>query len=399
MSISILRWVITICIHLFLGVLPLEVFGQIGISDKTLQQFEDRESITSKYEEIQKLVSKNAAEGIAFFKSYEKAFFAYPEVHAKALIEVAEGYNQLDQYALAHTLIDSAKVLTKDSLIYYEALYNKGRFYYKERAFLNALNAFQKCKAYFQTQDTSFLKKTNEHLVANLIRLGQQYEELNKDSFFLFLLNAEEIVSQPSYSLHPNKVNVLYTLGAHYSRSYDTIKSFQYFDKASQIKVDFETSLLQNIAFEKGLVYGKLGLFDAAMQQYKISLDIATKAKDNYSIYANLMDIGRLFSDIAEYDKAKEYYLQGYELAKKIKNDYLLSNALSDLGHIEIKIRNYEKAIAYYERSLLTNDSLKNKYRILINNLGIAKAKKGLHLYAEAYRYNQAAYTLSLIHI
>jgi len=94
-------------------------------------------------------------------------------------------------------------------MIYYEALYNKGRFLYKEKALLNAFNTFKKCQTYFQQKDTSFLKKTNNHLVINLIWLSQQYEELNQDSFYLFLSKAEEIVSQPNYSNNTNKVNVL----------------------------------------------------------------------------------------------------------------------------------------------------------------------------------------------
>jgi len=131
------------------------------------------------------------------------------------------------------------------------------------------------------------------------------------------------------------------------------------------------------------------------MQQHKISLDIATKAKDNYTIYTNIMSIGRLFYDIDAFKKAMVYYQKGHDLAKEIKDDYLYSDALANLGNIHLKIKNYEQAITYYQKSIMVNDSLQNKYSIVTNNLGIAHAKKGLYLYTEANNYNQKAYNMA----
>jgi len=390
-----LKWGIKICIYLLLGVLSLDASGQTTPLNVTFQQFENKENATLKYHAIQQLISENAAKGIELFNSHQKAFSTYPDIYAKAMIVAAEGHYELAQYSMAHTLVDSAQIITKDSTISYEALYTKGRLFYKEKSVLTAFNIFNKCKPYFQKNNPEFLKKTNSYLVGSLIMLSRLYQELNQDSFFLLLSKAEKIVCQPSYTDSINKVNVLYTLGAHYARTYDTISAFQYFDKVSQIKVDFETLLSQNIAFEKGLVYGKLGLFDAALQQHKISLKIATEIKNNHSIYSNTMSLGRLFFDIGAYEKTAVYYQQGHDLAKKINNDYLFSIALTNMGQLHLKTRNFEKAITYFESSMSANDSLNNKSGIISNNLGIAMAKTEQQLFSEAYRYTQSAYIMA----
>lgn len=378
---------------IFFLIFSIESFGQLPTEDSSLVA--SKEQLVLKYQEVQNFVSTDMKKGIALFRKYEKAFSFYPGLYANTMFIVAKGYGQLKQYEKANALLDNCLSITSDSTLYSNMLYHKGTFLYSENKFSAAISVLDQCKTYYQDKEDVLLKKVNNFLAHAYFKLGFSYQASNKDSFLYYLFEAEKIVCSPNLSKDTLKVNVLYTLGANFARSYDTLKAFKYFDRATQIEVGFAEVVLQNIAFEKGLIYGKLGMFKAAMKHHKSSLAIATKNENNYSIYANISSIGHLFFDITENEKALIYYQQGYDFAKKINNTYLLSNALSNLGNTHLKTKDYDAALTYYQQAQIVNDSLDNKLDVLKTNLQIAQVKYEQGLIKEAYQYNTKAYDMA----
>ncbi|MFC9689380.1 ATP-binding protein [Kribbella sp. NPDC056951] len=96
-----------------------------------------------------------------------------------------------------------------------------------------------------------------------------------------------------------------------------------------------------------GVVYWRLGRFDAAREVYGESLSIAATSDDHREHIRALINLGLVLERVGAYTEAYENYLQSIEIAAMIGSDLATAHALHNVVHLAERLGRYDEA---YER-------------------------------------------------
>lgn len=135
------------------------------------------------------------------------------------------------------------------------------------------------------------------------------------------------------------------------------------------------------VLLKKGIVQLNANDFLGADLSLRKAYSILNKTDDYQRIYATLISLGSVSSELKEYSRAIFYYEKALETVKTGKlqtKEHQEANCLNNLGLVYSDLKDYKKAISSYKKALL-NDKLKIQnpelYSIIIDNLAYSELK------------------------
>jgi two-component system NtrC family sensor kinase len=165
--------------------------------------------------------------------------------------------------------------------------------------------------------------------------------------------------------------------------------------------VQSSITICRQLGYEKGLaeshrlmagIYEELGEEEQALENFQISLDIATKTRDTIELSTTLQAMGNFYSRKKNIDKALEFYKRLLAIINiyKIPN-YSPGTVLMLIGNVYSENSDYKKALHYFEESLKQYEAEKDYERISISlfSIGIMYNKK--EDFEKAIEYNTRA--------
>jgi len=144
-------------------------------------------------------------------------------------------------------------------------------------------------------------------------------------------------------------------------------------------KIKNESACYNNIA----LIYGKLGIYDKAIDYYFLSLKMDEILKDSSGIATSYSNIGIIQRKLRNNDKALEYYFKALKIVEKLNDENSMALCYNNIGLAYQYKKDYSKATYYLLKSLKINEKANNLNRIsgCYNNLG--------NVYFELGEYNK----------
>ncbi len=218
------------------------------------------------------------------------------------------------------------------------------------------------------------------------LKLGEYYENKNKDSTLFFYNSAESISEKiPGLDGKLKKASVINKIGNFYVTIYNYDNALKMFNQSLEILksnsgiknvVDFRKKylLLAKILGSIGLVYFSQSNYLLALKYYQISLginkDIGYKIGEAY-------DLGRIANLYYNQDKirdALDYYFQAIKIFESEGNKRGQALNLGNVGLIYLDLKNYDKALEFFFKSLKLNREIGNNKSIAFNYANIALA-------------------------
>ena len=192
-------------------------------------------------------------------------------------------------------------------------------------------------------------------------------------------------------------------LGNYYYNENVLDSSFYHYFKSEKIyKQSKDVDSYGVILLKKGVVQLNANDFLGADLSLRKAYSILNKTEDYQRIYATLVSLGSVSSELKEYSRAIFYYQKALETIK-IGNlqtsEHQEANSLNNLGLVYSDLKDYKRAIASY-RKALSNDKLKDQnpelYSIIIDNLAYSEFKSNNFANLPELYYNSLKYKNNL---
>ena len=162
----------------------------------------------------------------------------------------------------------------------------------------------------------------------------------------------------------------------------DSANAFLYFKKGLELAESIPyQDYVRTIYGDMGVAYSRSLVFDKAIENLQLSLQMCEALKDTAGMAADYNNIGILYLDLEEFEKAKPYFEKQCELSKLIMNMHGCAIGKSNMGDYFYGIEEFDKALECYKFSLNIVDSLEMPYGVMHCQLSIADVyrKKGFH--------------------
>lgn len=120
----------------------------------------------------------------------------------------------------------------------------------------------------------------------------------------------------------------------------------------------------------KGVDLSEEANFNAAMQYFTRSLELAEKERDTLTIMQSIGYIGNIYFNIYDYTRAARYMLKGYAMAEDCGDKELQSAFLTNLVGVYCKMHDKQEAQRYYKLLAAcpsTKDYATYRYYLLYN--------------------------------
>ena len=136
----------------------------------------------------------------------------------------------------------------------------------------------------------------------------------------------------------------------------------------NELKNKYISACYNNMA----LIYGKLGVYNKALDYYILSLKMDEKAGDSLGISIGYSNIGTIQRKLGNLDKALEYYFKSLKIVEKLDDKNRMSACYNNIGLAYQYKKDYEKAILYISKSLKIDEKINDLNRLAscYNNLG-----------------------------
>jgi tetratricopeptide (TPR) repeat protein len=140
----------------------------------------------------------------------------------------------------------------------------------------------------------------------------------------------------------------------------------------------------------RGLVSERMGEFDQAHADHKITLQLARTAGEHQVEWQALLDMGRLWGS-RDYKRTRDYFEEALELSRRMDDPGVLAGSLNWMGNWFTNAENPLKAAEYHQEALDIVESLKDRRELAntLDLLGIAHLM-GSDLTASVRYYNRA---------
>lgn len=140
-----------------------------------------------------------------------------------------------------------------------------------------------------------------------------------------------------------------------------------------------------------GLMAGKLGAYDKALNYYFKSLELRMQEGDLNALGVSFSNIGSTYESMRDYNKAKEFYLNSYEAKIKTDKPWTLGYSVYNLSHIYYRLEKFDSVLVYANKGKIycdsnTNCSVKDMWGV---NQALGIAHLGLDDYNRAESYFQ----------
>ena len=225
-----------------------------------------------------------------------------------------------------------------------------------------------------------------------LLRLGQNYIDIDADSAILYARQAKDIAIKIGY-----KKGIAFALkniglgdyrqGKYLETTENWNQSLLYFDSIG------DKSNVARLLSNLGGVYLDNGDEASALNQHLKSLKVAEEIKDTLRIVTAMLNIGVVYMEKEEsYKKALKYFLQAIPISEKLGNPDVTGNLTVNLGELYFSMGNKDSALFYYN---ISKEAYKNSENLsyTLNNIGRLYTSEGD--YANAKKYHDQAFGIS----
>ena len=118
-------------------------------------------------------------------------------------------------------------------------------------------------------------------------------------------------------------------------------------DAAQELKTDTRDSLFR----ARGVIYERIGNFDAARSDLENALAISRSERDEYAEWQSLMDLG--FAWLArDYGRAGDYFEKALDLARESKDDARIAHTLNRVGNWYMNNEDVQRARTFHREAL-----------------------------------------------
>lgn len=203
-------------------------------------------------------------------------------------------------------------------------------------------------------------KETHTQIRGCLLLADIYYYKNEREKGFTYLAEALDLCEK--YELEVEMIDILYSIGLHYSRnarrpdgSIDAVKMKKALDYHTRGKKLAEKHRLPELSSKgynlSGVCLMRLGRNEEAVTSYAISEKYSRQAKDSVGLGYTLDYAGTLLSEMGQYKKAEEMLLEALEIRKLLKDTFSYAINLNNVGEFYARQDNVPYGILYLEQS------------------------------------------------
>ncbi len=153
-------------------------------------------------------------------------------------------------------------------------------------------------------------------------------------------------------------------------------------------KISKDSSQLERLLFQKGLILHEQGKTEAAIQLYKTQLNYSFQS-DNPLVARYYNNLGHFYF-ITDYDSSLQYLLLAEQKGGQLDSS-LLYTIFSNIGSIYIKKKKFREALEYFDKSLRSLEMDFDSTVKATTYRALAKVYDSLKIYDSAFLYLQKA--------
>ncbi|WP_298391451.1 tetratricopeptide repeat-containing sensor histidine kinase [Flavobacterium sp.] len=170
--------------------------------------------------------------------------------------------------------------------------------------------------------------------------------------------------------------------GNYFYKKKNSDSSFFYYLKSEKFYLnlkDIENYAL--VSLKKGVVELEINDFTGADVSLTKAYNILKRTDDYKRVYACLVTLGSISTELKEYNRAIDYYNRALSLviSQNLVDDDEKSNCLNNIGLVYSEKKEYTKAIYYFNKALSKENINKAEsldfYSLIIDNLAYTKLK------------------------
>jgi len=260
---------------------------------------------------------------------------------------------------------------------------SKDNYIQKTKSYLKKIDATNSDEEALKLNDTAYITLENaknssvkrinlNQIIDNYFALGEwkKYKASSQKLLKLSESSGDSILIAKSHRY----------LGNYYYNENVLDSSFYHYVKSEKIYKNVNDIDYGVVLLKKGVVQLNANDFLGADLSLRKAYSILKMTEDYQRIYATLVSLGSVSSELKEYSRAIFYYQKALETIKigKLQGYQEEANSLNNLGLVYSDLKDYKKAIASY-RKALSNDKLKDQnpelYSIIIDNLAYSEFK------------------------
>ena len=281
---------------------------------------------------------------------------------------------------------------------------SKDNYIQKTKVYLKKIDSTNSDEVALKLNDTAYItldkaknssdKRENlNQIIENYFALGvwKKYKDSSQK-----LLKISELSGDSVYIAKSHRY-----LGNYYYNENVLDSTFYHYVKSEKIYKNFNDLDYGIVLLKKGVVQLDVNDFLGADLSLRKAYSILKKTEDYQRIYATLVSLGSVSSELKEYSRAIFYYEKTLETIKigKLQRYQEEANSLNNLGLVYSDLKDYKKAIASY-RKALSNDKLKSQnpelYSIIVDNLAYSELKSNDFSNLPELFYNSLKYKNNL---
>jgi len=149
-------------------------------------------------------------------------------------------------------------------------------------------------------------------------------------------------------------------------------------DQALQhtLKTDF-SALISTIYRVYGNIYWGMEVYDLALENYYLSLEIAEKENLHQNIASAYNNIGNIYYALKDYKNAEKYFRLAFNIAKNSEHKWVLAISSNNMGNIFTDMGQYDSSLIYFRISQLYSREMGGRLHegITVYNMGVAYLK------------------------
>lgn len=200
-----------------------------------------------------------------------------------------------------------------------------------------------------------------------IIELSDIYYFKNeREKAFNLLTDALEICNKKN--LQQDKIEVLYNLGLHYSRSgrkgnevideEKIFKGLEYYAKAIEIAKELELPELISKGYNLSAVnFQRLEDFDKSLEYFRLSESYSRAANDSIGLGYTLDYSASLLTSMEKFNEAEDLLLEALQIREALGDSFPYAINLNNLGEFYYSQEKFNEAAPYLEQSFEISES------------------------------------------
>jgi predicted ATPase/class 3 adenylate cyclase len=158
---------------------------------------------------------------------------------------------------------------------------------------------------------------------------------------------------------HVRSLKYLIQAGDNSARLHANKEAIDHYSKAIDIEDGMPISVADRILLHRGrgLAYEMMGMFDLALIDLEVVLEIAEDSGPLRDFWRALLDLGKLWAS-RNYQKTEKYFQQALEIARKLDDPVALGRSLNRLGNWYVNAERPREGIRYHQEAKTIFNSL-----------------------------------------